>query len=115
MSSAHVWAEEFVLSRRPGRARSTECNDVVFGAYNDLKSIREALKILKEKKGQCEEILRRALSGAEELTYGGKVIVTLKDTKPSLKFDVKAFRQTWPERAAHYLRPVKASKRLLIK
>lgn len=92
-----------------------ECNDAVMQAYQNLKQVRTEIKALEEQATEYEDALKMAFEDAEAIAYKGKTLATWKASKESTKFDAKAFQTEHPELAKPYIRPVKGSRRFLLK
>jgi predicted phage-related endonuclease len=89
------------------------------------KEIVEACSILGRDKAEIKRLeeqvdMRQALimdfmGGAEELQDERTVIATWKETKPSMKFDEKAFSAAHPDIHAKFLRAKDGNRRFLLK
>lgn len=95
--------------------KTTEANDEVFAAYQELRTVRAELAAIEERKDALESALKMAFADAESLAYGGDTIATWKAPKKGLKFDDKAFLADYPDLAVRYMRPTQGSRRLLLK
>lgn len=92
-----------------------EVNDEIFAAYNDLKSVREEIAALEERKELLEEKIKLGFGDAEAISYGGQTLATWKAPKPSSKFDAKAFTAAHPDLANEFTIPTQGARRFLLK
>lgn len=92
-----------------------EVNDEIFSACQDLKSVKEELSMLEEKKTGLEEKIKMGFGDAEAISYGGQTLATWKAPKPSTKFDTKAFTVAHPDLAKEFTIPYHGARRFLLK
>lgn len=95
--------------------KSVEVNDEIFEAYNELKSLKEELAGLDERKTALEEKIKISFADAEAISYAGQTIATWKAPKPSEKFDDKAFKAAHPDLAKEFTKTVQGARRFLLK
>lgn len=95
--------------------KTTEVDDELFNAYQDLKQVKVELGELTDRKDELEEKLKMAFLDAEAISYGGDIIATFKSAKDSEKFDTKAFQAAHPELAKEFTNKVAGSRRFLLK
>ena len=95
--------------------KTTEVDDELFNAYQDLKLLKVELGELTDRKDELEEKLKMAFLDAEAISYGGDIIATFKSAKDSEKFDAKAFQAAHPELAKEFTNKVAGSRRFLLK
>lgn len=92
-----------------------EVNDNIFAAYQDLKSVKDELSAIEEKKAALEEKIKLGFGDAEAISYGGQTLATWKAPKPSNKFDAKAFTAAHPDLAKEFTFPTQGARRFLLK
>lgn len=92
-----------------------EVGDDIYTAYNDLKSLRDEIGVLEERKTALEDKIKMSFGDAEAISYGGQTLATWKAPKPSDKFDAKAFAREQPDLARQYTSTVQGSRRLILK
>lgn len=92
-----------------------EVDDDVFKAYEDLKEVKKEIDALTERKDADEQRLKLAFMDAEAISYGGDTIATWKTSKPSQKFDAKAFQAAHPDLAKEFTSEVPGTRRFLLK
>ena len=85
-------------------------------AHAALKEVQEKMKALEVSENNLKALLMGEL-GANEVLLGidGKPLVTWKLSKPSLKFDAKAFQLAEPDDYKKYLTEQPGSRRFLLK
>lgn len=92
-----------------------EATEEMYQAYLALKSVKEELKELEERKDALEETLKLCFGDAELISCAGKTIATWKAAKDSEKFDSKLFCTEHPEFVQQYTIVVPGSRRFLLK
>lgn len=92
-----------------------EVDDEIFAAYQDLKSIKDELSAIEERKTELENKIKLGFGDAEAISYGGQTIATWKAPKPSSKFDAKAFTKAHPDLAKEYTVETQGARRFLLK
>lgn len=92
-----------------------EVGDEVLNAYNELKEIKKHIAELDGKKGELEERIKLSFGDAEAVTHDGITLATWKASKPSMKFDEKAFKAANPSEWDKYAKEVAGSRRFLLK
>lgn len=92
-----------------------EATEEIFDAYTALKDVRKEIDALEERKTELEERIKLAFGDAEGLSFGGQTIATWKASKPSSKFDSKAFQAAHPDLAREFTFPSQGTRRFLIK
>ncbi len=97
----------------PGKV--VEVDEEVFKAYEDLKEVKKEIDALTERKEADEQRLKLAFMDAEAISYGGDTIATWKASKPSQKFDAKAFQAAHPDLAKEFTSEVPGTRRFLLK
>lgn len=96
-------------------AKIIEANADIIKMYDELKVVREDIKALEAKETKMEDAIKIAMLDAEALMRNGKVLVTWKAPKASMKFDSKRFIAENPELAKRYMVPTQGARRFLIK
>lgn len=91
-----------------------EVGEDIYTAYNDLKDLREEIAKLDERKADLESKLKLAFGDAEAISHNGDTLATWKASKPSKKFDEKAFKADHPELITPYIREKQGSRRFLL-
>lgn len=92
-----------------------EADDDVYDVYRELKRLRETAADLDAAQEALEDKLKLQLGDAETLSYHGETIATWKATKPTARFDTKAFRAAHPELAAQYTTTAAGTRRFTLK
>ena len=92
-----------------------EASDDIYGAYLELKEVKEELARLDERKSSLEDSIKLALGDAEAVAYQGNTLATWKSTKVGLKFDEKTFKSENSEMWNKYAREVQGARRFLVK
>lgn len=92
-----------------------EVNDEIFAAYQDLKAVKDELSAIEEKKTTLEEKIKLGFGDAEAISYDGQTLATWKASKPSNKFDAKAFTAAHPDLAKEFTFPTQGARRFLLK
>lgn len=107
-------AERYGRSPATGQAWATE---EIFKATQELKSLRETLKLLGEREETYKAQLCKFMADQFDtiLDPDGKPLVTWKLAKASSRFDIKAFEQAHPDLYSQFKAPGEPSRRLLIK
>lgn len=95
--------------------KTAEADDIVFGAYNELKEVRAQIDDLEAKKEVLEGKLKMAFQDAEALAYNGTTLATWKSGKESRKFDAKRCQEENPDLAAKYTTMVAGTRRFVLK
>lgn len=85
-------------------------------ALEELKTVREKQKALSDKEAQLKQRIQSDMKDASALVDDrGKTVVTWKQSKPSTRFDSKAFANAYPDLYAQFAKKTKGSRRFLIK
>ncbi len=92
-----------------------EAGQEVYEACSRLKSVREEISRLDDKKKELEEQIKLVFRDAEAIAYDGKTIATWKTPKDSTKFDAEALHNEAPGIYSRYLRTVHGSRRFVLK
>lgn len=92
-----------------------EVSDDIFTACNDLKALKEQIGKLDEHKEELETKIKMCFADAEAISYGGQTIATWKASKPSERFDAKAFAKAHPDLAKEFTAVSQGARRFLLK
>lgn len=92
-----------------------EVSEEIFNAYSSLKSVKNEIAALEEKKTELEERIKLGFGDAEAISYGGQTLATWKAPKDSEKFDAKAFQAAYPDLAKEFTKTVAGVRRFLLK
>lgn len=92
-----------------------EVTDDVWQIYSALKGVREEISRLEKMKEDFEAKLKAGFGDAEAISYGGQTLATWKVPNHSEKFDLKAFQADHPEMMKQYVKPIKYSRRFILK
>ena len=92
-----------------------EVSDEIFETYNCLKSVKDEIAALEQKKTEFEDRIKMCFGDAEAISYGGQTLATWKASKDSEKFDAKAFQAANPELAKEFTKSVPGTRRFLLK
>lgn len=92
-----------------------EVGDDIFRDYQDLKDVRSQIDALEERKETLEGRIKLAFGDAEAISYGGDTLATWKASKPSKKFDAKAYQADHPDLCAPYIFETQGARRFLLK
>lgn len=96
--------------------KTIEADDNLINVIMDLKNCKERVKEWRDRKAECEEVLRLAMTDAEALIADGNILATWKnDAKPREVFDKKHLKEHFYEAwfQSHHLEP--GSRRFLLK
>jgi putative phage-type endonuclease len=80
-----------------------------------VKEINTVIDAKEQELEQIKKMLMEQMQEAQELTYQGKVLVTWKRPKASVRFDSKRFEMEHPELFPLFQTPIQNSRRLVIK
>lgn len=94
---------------------SIEASSELYETYRKAYELKQRISHLKSDLERYEEEIKLACGPSEMIRFDNKVLVTFKAPKQSYMFDWKAFKEADPDTYNHYLKPRKASRRLLIK
>ena len=96
-----------------------------FGLDPSKSSIRDIIEVYKSKSSRCKELdddckmiadyLKVRIGDAEAIEIDGAVAATFRASKPSVRFDSKAFEKDNPSLYESYLREAPGTRRLLVK
>lgn len=92
-----------------------EVSEDIYATIGELRSIREQIAKLDERKEELESKIKVGFGDAEAISYGGQTLATWKAPKPSEKFDSKAFCKAHPEMASKFMQPYQGARRFLLK
>jgi predicted phage-related endonuclease len=92
-----------------------EATEETFQTYLALKSVKEELKELEERKDALENEIKLVFGDAELMSCAGKTLATWKAAKDSEKFDSKRFCAEHPDVEKQYTITVPGSRRFLLK
>lgn len=95
--------------------KEIEATDAVYNAYSELKTIKQEITQLEERKSEIEDKIKLNFGDAERMSYQGRIIATWKAPKPSNKFDAKAYQKDHPDLVKPYIQSVQGSRRFLVK
>ena len=88
----------------------------IISTYNALKQINSEIKALEKTQSSLEDDLKIAMGEADTLVSPtGEVMALWKNTKPTMKFNAKAFQQDDPAGYAKYMEPTASSRRFTVK
>jgi len=83
---------------------------------SDLDKINLALESLNEKKQKLHDQIKVFMGMNDTLVEStGKILATWKETKPSIRFDVQAFKKDRPEDYINYTKTCSGSRRFIVK
>lgn len=92
-----------------------EVSDDIFTAYQDLKTVRDQIDGLTDRRKELEERIKLCFGDAEAISYGGQTLATWKAPKPSDNFDDKAFIADHPDLVKPYMKQTQGARRFLLK
>jgi predicted phage-related endonuclease len=88
----------------------------LIATYNALKQVNAEIKALEKTQISLEDDLKMAMGEAETLVSPtGEVMALWKNTKPTMKFNAKAFQQDDPAGYAKYMEPTTSTRRFSVK
>jgi predicted phage-related endonuclease len=88
----------------------------LLATYNALKQVNAEVKALEKTQTALEDDLKMAMGEAETLVSPtGEVMALWKNTKPTMKFNAKAFQQDDPAGYAKYMEPTASTRRFTVK
>ena len=88
----------------------------LLATYNALKQVNAEVKALEKTQTSLEDDLKMAMGEAETLVSPtGEVMALWKNTKPTMKFNAKAFQQDDPAGYAKYMEPTASTRRFTVK
>ncbi len=92
-----------------------EVSEDIYKAYEELKDLRQGIAEMEQKKEDLEIQIKMVFEDAEAISYNGQTLATWRASKPSERFDTKAFRAAHPELAAEFTQTVQGTRRFLLK
>jgi len=92
-----------------------EAREDMLEAHQQLLSLRKEKKDLSEKIEELTEQVKMTMRDAEGVSYIGNLLFTWKTSKPSSRFDWRAFKKDHPELYEQYLKSVPGTRRFLVK
>ena len=88
----------------------------IISTYNALKQISSEIKALEKTQNSLEDDIKIAMGEADTLVSPtGEVMALWKNTKPTMKFNAKAFQQDDPAGYAKYMEPTASTRRFTVK
>ena len=88
----------------------------IISTYNALKQISSEIKALEKTQNSLEDDIKIAMGEADTLVSPtGEVMALWKNTKPTMKFNAKAFQQDDPAGYAKYMEPTASTRRFSVK
>ena len=88
----------------------------IISTYNALKQINSEIKALEKTQSSLEDDIKIAMGEADTLVSPtGDVMALWKNTKPTMKFNSKAFQQDDPVAYAKYMEPTASTRRFTVK
>jgi predicted phage-related endonuclease len=88
----------------------------LIATYNALKQVNAEVKALEKTQTSLEDDLKMAMGEAETLVSPtGEVMALWKNTKPTMKFNAKAFQQDDPAGYAKYMEQTTSTRRFSVK
>ena len=88
----------------------------IISTYNALKQINSEIKALEKTQSSLEDDIKIAMGEADTLgSPTGDVMALWKNTKPTMKFNSKAFQQDDPVAYAKYMEPTASTRRFTVK
>lgn len=88
----------------------------LIATYNSLKQISSEIKALEKTQTSLEDDLKMAMGNAETLVSPtGEVMALWRNTKPTMKFNAKAFQEADPAGYAKYMEPTASTRRFTVK
>lgn len=108
---------EDVLTKFPSHTAGAtkEASNGFLEDYIRLKGFRNQIQELEAQKKELEERMKLEMQDAEVVTSDGKTIVTWKSSKPSQRFDEKAFAAEHPDIFKEYLKEGNPIRRFIVK
>ena len=118
LKGKHDINSEDSLIRNPtaktGEVLQADAN--LIATYNALKQVNAEVKALEKTQTSLEDDLKMAMGEAETLVSPtGEVMALWKNTKPTMKFNAKAFQQDDPAGYAKYMEPTASTRRFSVK
>lgn len=95
--------------------KSVPATDTVMESVRRLKDVKEAIKVLEADKDELELAIKNAIGDADTLTYGDEIVATWKSSKPSMRFDEKAFKEANADLWANFCKETAGSRRFILK
>lgn len=92
-----------------------EVGDDIFTYCNELKHVKREITQLELRKEELEGKIKLGFGDAEAISYAGQTLATWKASKPSVKFNVKAFQAENPDLAKKYDVITTGTRRFLLK
>jgi predicted phage-related endonuclease len=88
----------------------------IISTYNALKQISGEIKALEKTQASLEDDIKIAMGEADTLVSPtGEIMALWKNTKPTMKFNAKAFQQADPAGYAKYVEPTASTRRFTVK
>ena len=88
----------------------------IISTCNALKQINSEIKALEKTQSSLEDDIKIAMGEADTLVSPtGDVMALWKNTKPTMKFNSKAFQQDDPVAYAKYMEPTASTGRFTVK
>lgn len=103
-----------VKYRRHTDGKVVEVSGDILNACYELRSLKEQIATLDERKEELENRIKLGFGDAEAISYGGNTIATWKAPKATEKFDSKAFVRDHPDIAAEYISECQGARRFLL-
>ena len=95
---------------------SVQADAQIIATYNALKQINGEIKALEKTQSSLEDDIKIAMGEADTLVSPtGEVMALWKNTKPTMKFNAKAFQQDDPLAYAKYMEPTASTRRFTVK
>lgn len=99
----------------PEKDKATPVAESIALLCEDYKKLKEEIAVMDARKKEMEETIKASFTDGDAIKYGELTIATWKLSKPSLKFDDKAFKAEHPELAAKYMKESMGSRRFTVK
>lgn len=98
------------------KGKTVTADDGILSTYNDLKAVRDNLRMLTERETELRDRLILSMKDAEAIVDSeGSAICTYKASRVSRRFDTDAFKVANPELYEKYCKEVEGSRRFLLK
>lgn len=97
------------------RSNPVQADEQVIAVCRELAIVKEDLAALTAEKEALDCQVKAAIADCDSLMDGDTILATWKNCKPSLKFDLDAFKAQHPDLFDAYLREGKPSRRFLLK
>lgn len=94
---------------------AAEGSDEHAKAWQRLLEIKAQSKALQAESEQLETQLKAAIGERSGIAYGDQTLATWRCSKPSKRFDAKAFAEAFPDLYADFCREVPGARRFLLK